>query len=361
MRLNLRNLYIRILIIFTIVFVIVVSIYFAAGVQGLQKFWDSMGPNLLSSMLSFLFGYLIWGWLAETQKENDKVEINQKIDDTSSKLELLINSSRKEFNDNLQNLNKNINEIEQNSKSIVQLDSVIQAQQSKVQSLIFGMKNSKSFIRNYFTDIMRTYHDQFVINSDGFHIKDEQLSLIAYIQFWKYMNTCQIERKREAEKNGFPLANNCIIARINHSNSIHIWTNCHSRYSVYTNELLLEQKKFIEYGGVIIRILLGPDENPNDDYKKAIKAMQDHKVEVKYLKQTEHNARSSDFLLLHDEQLVYMWQADNTGNSLSETLIHQKVDKAIYNRWHRLYNELKNKGDEPITIPTNRHIEYTEL
>jgi hypothetical protein len=85
-----------------------------------------------------------------------------------------------------------------------------------------------------------------------------------------------------------------------------------------------------------------------------------HKIEVKYLKQTEHNTRTSDFLLLHDEKLVYTWQS-NTGNSLSETLIQQKVDKSIYNRWHTLYNELKNKNDEPTSIPISRHIEYNEL
>jgi hypothetical protein len=197
---DLKDLLMRVLVTIIVVILIVTSVWFAGKREGLEKFWDSMGPNLMSSLISFLFGYMIWGWLAKNQNEKDKEAYLKKINELESNLQNLITGSKNELGESILILNKSMQDVEVNSKSLVQLDNVIQGQNSKVRNLIFGMKNSNVFIRNYFTEIMRTYHDQFSIISEGFNIRNEELSLIAYIQFWKYMNTSQIERKRDFQQ-----------------------------------------------------------------------------------------------------------------------------------------------------------------
>ena len=350
-----RELLIRLTVIFSICLIIAISIYFSAGVAGFEKFWDAIGPTFLGSLISFLFGFLIWGWL-------DKLDRGQELKIIQNEISVL--------HEKIETLSKVIKQVNEKSETDVKIYNIVNEQHKRVRNLIFHIRKSTPFVNRYYTAVLSSYHGLFSVEDNGFKISDEYLSLISYVTFWKYMLEKQKDLKREAEENNINPHDNCLVARVVHSNSIDIWTNEHDKYKEFTNQLLDLQKEFIENKGIVVRVFLGPYEKPNDKYKLAMQKMTENNIESKYLQQTQFNKLPYDFLVMFDEQFAYQWYSDTIGDSLASTMIRDFVMKRrdflneeIIQKWDYLFNYLKRSGDPITSIPPTReyHLELNYI
>ncbi len=321
----------NVLVILAICGLIVLAVIYSGGENGWQKFKDGFAPEVGGSLISFLFGYLIWGWIDKNQRRRDLGEINNKIVQLSNQI--------KEIADK-------VSYVEQKANVNNEIFSLVRKQDDKIKDLILHYSKAKPFVGRYYSKVLNSYHDTFSVMNNGFHIIDEYLSLSAFVELWKYMVLAQKERHNVGEK--------CLIVRIIHSNSIHIWTNEHSKYKEFTNRLLKLQKEFTESGGVIVRVFIGSGSEPDEDYKLALHRMKENNIEGKYIKQSEYHKLSYDFLLLNDEEFVLKWYSDAAGISLAGTLIQDFVEHEVREKWDDLFEELKRNGDDIVSIPSDR-------
>ncbi|MCX6316144.1 MAG: hypothetical protein NTW29_02560 [Bacteroidetes bacterium] len=332
-----------------VVLAIAILISLTSNLSGgtLKELWKNLSSEIVGSLISFLVGYLIWDYFDKSEKSREQQNLIDKINS---------------FEKTILELKTSVSQLYDKVDSTAKIHDIVDNQDIKVRKLLNHMARSEPFIKYFYTKLLKNYHAKFVVQAKGFEIEDEYFSLFSYIDFWNYLVSEQLKLKEIAKNKDIELSENCIIARVVHSNSIHIWTNEDNKYKFFTNKLLLLQKEFIENGGIVVRIFLGSEDKADIHYTKAMENMKDIGVETKYLKKTEFNTLRYDFLLLHDEQLIYSWHSDVNGKSLDKTKIEDFNDanEDVIERWDILYKELKSNKDPIIKIPESRKFKLRE-
>ncbi len=321
----------RVVILGSICALVLLIVWVIGGQAGWDKFRETFAPEIGGGLISFLAGILIWEFIGKKEREEEVAQLNEQIAQLTSTTKII--SEKVSFIERKSNINNTI-------------FGIIKKQDEKIKDLILHYTRAHPFVGRFYSKIMLNYHENFSISNNGFHIKDEYLSLSSYVAFWNYMVLAQKERNDVGEK--------CLIARIVHSNSVHIWTNEHSKYKEFTNKLLKLQNEFIESNGKVVRIFIGPDQEPNADYQIALNKMAENKIEGKYIKQSEYHKLPYDFLLLHDEKFVLKWNSDASGISLAGTVIQDYVEPEVEEKWEDMYEELKRLETPIVSIPLDR-------
>jgi hypothetical protein len=201
---------------------------------------------------------------------------------------------------------------------------------------------SNEYIRDVGTAILTDYYSKFQKFDNGFYVEGSQWALRAYSHFWNNL----VEKQKLIGKD----IERCIIARITHSNDVGIWIPD----SAQTKLFLSHQRKFIEYGGIIVRIFIGNGPDPNERYKKAMGEMKAIGIVVRYFDMHTIGDERDDFMYIHDLQVTLRWYSAQSGKDLSGfSMVHgQPAD--IKERWRTLFH-LALDSPEPITeIPPSR-------
>lgn len=304
----------------------------------LGGFLQQIIPEIFSVLLVFIVLYYIVDKKGIKIKESLEEEIVQLLE----KLNTLSNDIDRDLND----VKKDVDYLKEKANISTELFSIVNKRNSKIQDLMSTANASHPFVGKYYKFIMKTYHDVFDVNSNGFLISNEQICLLVYCYFWEYLINQQKQRRKENSQN--------LIVRVVHSNSIAIWVNDDKKYELFNNRLLKLQKEFIEYGGIVVRILIGSDPIPNEDYRKVIANMAEFGIECKYLQKNGYTPLNYDFAILLDEKMTLKWVSDAAGDSLSGMEVRDEIEKEATERWDDFFEELEMKGDPIKSIPLNR-------
>jgi hypothetical protein len=230
--------------------------------------------------------------------------------------------------------------------------SVLDKQNNDFKRLALHILDSNPLAKGLSKRILESFLHKFEAFSNGINIKDEYMSLYSYITFWEYLSELQEKKKKDKD--------DCIVVRVVHSNSIHIWTNEHDKYKELSIEIYRWQRKFIANGGIIVRILIGKDEFPNESYQRAMKEMEKCGIDAKYLHKSQKVRLQYDFLLLFDEKFTVKWKSDAHGDGLSECEYFDSISKDDARTWQYLFYELRDKGNPITSIPQNREFFINE-
>ncbi|HTW80870.1 MAG TPA: hypothetical protein VME23_15090 [Terracidiphilus sp.] len=145
----------------------------------------------------------------------------------------------------------------------------------------------------------------------GIKVQGEQLALAAYENFWITLVEHQAKCK-SAPANAFGAA------RITHSSSMKVWDTEIGR------ALIRHQERYVELGGVIVRILLDTPARPDPMVESIMKRMMDAGIHVYYLQEGEAENLLSDFLWVGPYELS--WRAGASRKALQECELMQIND-----------------------------------
>ena len=132
-----------------------------------------------------------------------------------------------------------------------------------------------------------------------------------------------------------------------------------NKYRIFTLELLKLQKQFVDNGGKVVRILLGPEKIASSKYTATIKLMEQYGIEAKYLPISEYSNKRFDYALLYDERLILKWFSDQIGDGLGEMVIQNDLERKVLTSWAELYYKLQETGNPITSIPPDR--EFFEI
>lgn len=142
----------------------------------------------------------------------------------------------------------------------------------------------------------------------GIKVQGEQLALAAYEDFWITLVEHQAECRSDP-MNAFGAV------RITHSSSMKVWDTDIGR------ALIRHQQRYVELGGVIVRILLDTPEKPESAVENIIKRMVEAGIYVYYLQDSEVEKLVSDFLWVGSYELS--WRAGANRKALQECELMQ--------------------------------------
>lgn len=240
-----------------------------------------------------------------------------------------------------------MNTVNRQNKVTSELFNTLKSEQIELQKIYTFLHSKDIILKEFGNNMIQKYLEGFKVDNEGITFTGEHWSLSTYIQFWEYLANKQKQIKESK------IGDN-IIARITHSNDINIWKSDTKLYRSYSESSYLYQKKFTDNGGIIVRILLGEDDKPNDDYKQVMKKMEGAGIEAKYLPQKYISEKDFDFLFLADEGIVMKWFSGNKGQKLSKCTIVDNVENVVEQTWAKLYDILNRNDDGIQSIAPNR-------
>lgn len=187
----------------------------------------------------------------------------------------------------------------------------------------------------------RDYLSEFSVTSGGFEVKSEEWAIRAYQRLWEFLVRRQLDMSTsKPSKNG---VDDCIIARITHSNDINIWRSG-SEMGRHAESLLLLQEEFIKAGGKIVRLLLMRDASDESGkrYEDVREAMTKKGIEAIVLPIDEKDNLPYDFLWATDKeesiQCVCKWFSSAGGWRLASCEITENVDDKVRQSWRTWAN-----------------------
>ena len=248
----------------------------------------------------------------------------------------------------VEELQKSINRQLESSQNIFE---TLKQEETKIKEIFLHLNSKDLLFKEFGTILINDYLNGFSLTKKGIDLTGEYWALQTYVKFWETICNEQVIRK--AQKGDKPL-----IARITHSNNVDIWLESNSPYRQFSVTLYLLQQKFIEDGGVVVRMLIGPTPEPNEKYIQVIKTMEDIGIEVKYFCNNEVEESDYDFLYLDDEEMVLKWQSAQSGVRLAKCIVENFIDNRIKRSWDYLYYRCKEKGTPVISIPEDRQIRH---
>jgi hypothetical protein len=142
----------------------------------------------------------------------------------------------------------------------------------------------------------------------GIKVQGEQLALAAYENFWITLVEHQAECRNDPTS-AFGAV------RITHSSSMKVWDTDSGR------ALLRHQQRYVELGGIIVRILLDTPEKPAPMVEGIMKRMVEAGIYVYYLQNSEVETLVSDFLWVGPYELS--WRAGANRAALQECELMQ--------------------------------------
>jgi hypothetical protein len=187
---------------------------------------------------------------------------------------------------------------DQIDKRLAQLEESIGSLQASTQSLQnsvieevrAGIGKMKRPVKKATAKIIEDFEQTVSLSNTGVRIDGCEWALRAYQTVWEHL----VEEQRRLNSAG----KEPIIARITHSNEISVWFR--DSDSVIRSLYVL-QKNFVEYGGVIYRILIKNGTGNTESYEEVKKQMENAGVHV-YIIDQENYSAAFDFLLVLDDK-----------------------------------------------------------
>ncbi|MCB2263406.1 MAG: hypothetical protein LGR52_10815 [Candidatus Thiosymbion ectosymbiont of Robbea hypermnestra] len=199
---------------------------------------------------------------------------------------------------------ENMKKIEENHSELKNLNEQIRPG-TKLLDIVGSLYNQSDVLRHTGVRSLNHIIADFTVDKGIINLKGEMLALLGYQYFWEQLIELQRNRK-ETGKAG-------LIAKITHSNPIYIWE------SEWANKSLQQQRRFIDAGGEVLRVLVDY-KAMNTDIKKFIevtKKMQEYKIMVAYLPLKDTDKWSNpkyDFLLIGVDDVTYSVQWKPAAN-----------------------------------------------
>jgi len=168
----------------------------------------------------------------------------------------------------------------------------------------------------------------------SFAIHDHFLALKMYVAFWR--NLVELQRERNAV-GGPPLT-----ALVVHRHDIGIWDN------PILGPVFGLQKRFVDEGGSIHRILCGKDSQPDEHYTAIARRMIESRVKVYYCNWKDaqflvSNPGLFDFLLIKETKQAVIWKDVNVDGQIdTATFTGNPVfgnNKSLEEIWLRILHE----------------------
>jgi len=238
------------------------------------------------------------------------------------------------------------NQLEKEIESNNALLLAFQKEETELKDTYLEIKQRNVFLRDFAVKLISSYLHGFRNVDNGIELSGEYWALKTYVEFWNQLILLQKERNQNNGKN--------VIVRCTHSNDIRIWIEYDRAYQDFSYDLYRNQREFIKEGGQIIRVFIGEDDKPNNDYEKVMRKMEKIKIETKYLSQKEAIERSFDFLYMPDEEVNMKWISGSRGKRLAKCIIEDKIDNEVRATWNSLWDKLIEKGDPIKSIPKGR-------
>ncbi len=212
-----------------------------------------------------------------------------------------------------------------------------------------GWDDTNDIVRTSGMGVEKEFNERLTFFKGGYEVRGEDWSLSAYEIFWNRL----VERQQMLSGR-----KGTLVVRITHANDIGIW-DPEQRKDRRIDRLYEHQKKFIEYGGCIVRILLHRGE-ANETYKSVLTRMLAVGIEARLLELTEADAFSYDFLWVCDSEhsggthAVVKWISAAGGIRLASCEVHDSCNEEVRRIWGEVAGR-SERQDGPITkIPANR-------
>ena len=245
------------------------------------------------------------------------------------------------------NIEKILRIIQREAETTETLLQNLKKEDRKIQKIFLHINSRNIRLKDFGSSLANKYLNGFELRDHGFHLIGEYWALKTYVLFWDFLSKEQEERKTAGNPEN-------IIARVTHSNDVSIWQESYKPYHPFSQDLYLFQKKFVKNGGTIVRMLIGPFKEPDENYKSVISKMESIGIEVKYFHDEDVAERDFDFLFLADEKIVLKWFSGALGKRLAGCTLEDVVDDEVMKTWAALYEKCKERGDPVKSIPDGR-------
>jgi hypothetical protein len=255
-----------------------------------------------------------------------------------------------------------LQQIQLYQNELENLTNILSQDGTKMTKLRTHLATRSPFMKSVGNTVFDLYVKQIQATDFGFSLEGEHLSLKGYEKFW---NSLVISQMKAGTSDSTRL-----IARITHANDISIWLEAET----ISNTILMHQENFINSGGIIIRILVGPYENIDvpeaHNYRKVKERMEAINIHVAYVC-SMNVSYSYDFAWIdHPEGgvpgYVVKWYSGAGGQALDKCEILDEVDENIRDVWislaHKVHMSTTTQripGVHPFgdIIPESRHLE----
>jgi hypothetical protein len=308
----------------------------------LGAFLGEVLPDIFAALLSVVVVYFLF-----TRKGVNPTEVYEEGIESNHMMIA-------ELNKNIDLLKLQIKLQKEETNISKKIFRILDASNVRFKNLVSHINYADHFSKGLSTHMLNELFNRYEPITKGLRIKDEILSLQTYVYLWEYLSEFQKKISDSNKKLGINNTENCLIARVVHSNTIDIWTNEHDKYKDLSRQIFKWKKRFIDNGGIIVRIIIGDELNPNNDYLKAMDEMRKIGIEVKYLARPISTRIRYDFLLLYDESFIVKWISDAPGVALSECEYLNSNNKETARRWEDLFYLLRDRGNSISSIPDER-------
>lgn len=248
-------------------------------------------------------------------------------------------------------IDKRLTQIEE---SIGSLQASTQSlQNSVIEEVRAGIGKMKRPVRKATAKIIEDFEQTVSLSNTGVRIDGCEWALRAYQTVWEHL----VEEQRRLQSEG----KDPIIARITHSNEISVWIR--DSDSVIQSLYVLQQT-FVDYGGIIYRILIKERGANREPYEEVKKQMESAGVQVYIIDQANY-AAAFDFLLVRDDtgelggDVVVKWITGATGGKLAAAEVEDSITDVVRRDWRLVCNivEEQNGGKKSFShIPESRRI-----
>jgi len=244
---------------------------------------------------------------------------------------------------NVYGLKSSRQDISRIKSKIDQTDSFVTdllTNRSRIDKIQNSLAKKKGTLKEFSLDLFNDYLQGFEVRDSGVYVKGEEIAVETAKAFWSRISNLQ-NQSPEIER----------VVRVVHSNDISIWLP-ENQNNGKTSELLTPQQSFIKKGGKVYRILVGEKDEPDDDYKEAMKVMKDHGIKVRYVCKKFVTSSKFDFLHYDMDNFVLAWQSEGTNSTdISGFILSDGCTlKGVFSRWQHLFTHLENNGN-PFSIP----------
>jgi hypothetical protein len=189
------------------------------------------------------------------------------------------------------------------------------------------------------------YESRFEPNEHGYDVRGEEWSLGAYQRVWEQL--VEEQRARNEQKQ------DGIVVRVTHSNDIAIW-------GIKAEQLLGLQKDFIDYGGVIVRLLMYQGEEASEAYLNVQERMKAKGIEARLCRLLPTDDVNFDFLWAcanektAELQCVVKWYPGAGGLRLAGCKITDLVDDEVRRFWRLFAHRSEEAEGKFKNIPDSR-------
>lgn len=301
------------------------------------------GANLLVKINDAVEGLSI-----RTKARNEEVDRRlghiQDIFQVANNTSIYIREHGEHVDSRLSQIEESIREMQASTRGL---------HNSAIEDVRAGIGKLKKPVRKASAKIVQDFENTISLSNSGVRVEGCEWALRAYQTVWEHL----VEEQRRIQKEG----KDPIIARITHSNEISVWN--HEGGSVIESLYIL-QKAFVDFGGIIYRVLIKEKSADRTPYEEVKVRMETAGVSVYIVDKSNYEAEF-DFLLVHDDtneiggDVVVKWLTGANGGKLAAAEVEDAITDVVRRHWRLVCGmiEGQNLGKEVFErIPFTRRI-----